>query len=218
MPHFNAHFALGCATAGLAAAAGWIEPLAFGCRFPFVPWAYALVPLLAVVVDFDYPLAAALGTNNHRLLFTHSAWPGVIVLAAGAATGWVPLLLGGAALLAHVLLDAVDWGTNLLGDGKIRGPQLLYDVPPGELEGTLAKLEKPRCYFTRRWYEDRRTQALELACLAAFVTAGVACGSPAAYFLLYFPPYAAFFAAHFAEYLQCRKNDTRGPRRGRVGD
>ncbi|MHA1732315.1 MAG: hypothetical protein ACTSU5_10240 [Promethearchaeota archaeon] len=208
MPHFDVHFATGCVLASIGNIAGLIplEPAVWGIPFFSIP--FNLVVACAVVLDFDYALAIPLGVENHRRLFTHSAWPGVVALACGAVFGSATVLFCGVALLVHVGLDAVDWGTNLLGDGKVRGPAVVMAArSASDLKAVLGEFEKPRCYFVCAWYRHRGMQALTVAAFSLAIATGTASGF-GVYFLAYFPPiYATLFGGQFSEYLQCRKRE-----------
>lgn len=204
MPHLNTHFAIGSIFASIGAWAGWIslEPRLWGIPALSVP--FLVVVGLSVAVDFDFVFGTLAGVENHRRLVTHSVWPGIALVVIGIVVPYAPVVLGGAAMLLHVGLDAVDWGTNLWGDGTLRGPKILVKGREDQLPGLLARVPRKQCFFTLTWYESRAMQALEGVVLGGFLVTGLVSTLGWQFFVVYVPLYGLCFVYHFRDYLRCR--------------
>ena len=64
--------------------------------------------------DLDVFFSKFAKDNNHRLLITHSIIPSVIMLLIGFIFNWEVLIISGISYFSHIIIDTIDWGTNLL--------------------------------------------------------------------------------------------------------
>jgi hypothetical protein len=155
----------------------------------------------AFAQDFDFLLSKYAKDENHRLLFTHSIWPGVTAIGVGLllATPWV--IAAGINSLFHVFIDSIDWGVTLLGQQKLTGPKILLRGKNLTLEDIKARYPNFRCYFTIQWFRNPLMQAFEVISIVGMVISLVLLNDPLK--LLALLPYAFFACLHYISLLLC---------------
>ncbi len=151
--HVTFHYALGVVIAGIASQFFFLTPIYFG-----------IIVLAACLPDIDILFKKYAPDNNHRQLFTHSLYPGIIISAFGIIFGEKVIILFGIAYISHIFIDLFDWGTNFLFTGKTYGPRLLLKKSEHDSVMNLLKNEKiPKWFFVRRYYSARYILLLEIA-------------------------------------------------------
>ncbi len=155
----------------------------------------------AFVQDVDFLLSKFAPDENHRLLITHSIWPGVVAIAAGfpLALPWV--VVAGINSISHVFIDSIDWGVTLIGRKTLFGPKILYRGKNPTLKEIREQYLNPQCYFTLRWYRNPLMRILEGMSTVGMAVALILIYDPFRFLALVF--YGVFACLHYSNLLQC---------------
>ncbi len=190
MVHANTHVAFGVTITALLS---MVIPLTWVGFFLAICGSFAQ--------DFDFLLSKYAQDENHRLLITHSIWPGVVAIAVSfpLAMPWVNV--AGINSLCHVLVDSVDWGVTLIGQKKLFGFQILHHGKVMTLEETKQRYPNFRCFFTIQWFRNPIMWVLEVGSITGMVISFVLINDQLK--LLALVPYAFFACLHYFTLLQC---------------
>lgn len=190
MVHANTHIAFGItitALLSLVIPLTWLDFLLAVCG--------------SFAQDFDFLLSKYAKDENHRLLLTHSLWPGVaaIFLAFPLAMPWI--FVAGINSICHVFFDSLDWGVTLFGQKVLFGPRILHRGNSLTINETKERYPNFRCYFTIQWYRNRLMWALEGLSIGGMVTSLVLLNDPFKLFALVL--YGLFACVHYGSLIQC---------------
>ncbi len=190
MVHANTHIAFGVTITALLSL---VIPLSW---FDFL-----LAVCGSFAQDLDFLFSKYAKDENHRLLITHSIWPGIaaIVLSIPLAMPWI--FAAGINSLCHVLFDSMDWGVTLLGQQKLFGPKILHRGKSLTITECRARYPNFRCYFTIQWYRNRLMWVLERLSISGMVTSLVLLNDP--FKLLVLVIYGCFACLHYGSLFQC---------------
>ncbi len=157
--HLNVHFAIGVILASI-----------FHYYFNFNLLEFSSIILCSFIMDFDFLLSQYAKDRNHRMLITHSIYPGMILMVFGIILQLVVLIFCGIAYIIHVIVDAFDWGTNLFGiHEKPFGPKLLVSKEEFKnMKEVLEKYKVKKSFFDFRYYSNRSILTIEIL-LATFM-------------------------------------------------
>ncbi len=116
--HSNVHYSAGVIIATLAH------------RFFDLPWYFfLLIVFSAAIPDVDIFLKNWAIENNHRNFFTHTIYPGLILLGIGITLALLfdfhVIWLCGVSLSSHIFMDCIDWETRLFYGKRHYGWMLL---------------------------------------------------------------------------------------------
>ncbi len=190
MVHINTHVAFGVI---ITAVISLIVPLT------------ALDFLLALcgsfAQDFDFLFSKYAKDENHRLLPTHSIWPGVGAITIGIVLVAPWVVVAGINSLFHVFIDSIDWGVTIVGQQKLSGFKILLRSKNLTLEEIKKQYPKVHCYFTIQWYRNRLMQVLEVVSFVGMVCSLVLLNDPFKFLALLV--YAGFACFQYNSLLQC---------------
>ena len=141
--HINTHFGIGVIIASI-----------FNHFFNFNFLEFFLIVLFAFLCDFDVFLSKYALNHNHRMLFTHSIIPGVIILILGLIINWDALILSGFSYSLHIILDTFDWGTNFFYFQKkqVGLKFLLSKEEFNNITKYLSQYKSPQSFFDKKYY------------------------------------------------------------------
>ena len=121
---------------------------------------YLFILLLSFICDFDIFFAKLAKNQNHRIYFTHSLIPIVILIFIGIIIVFIfdysVLFLAGFSYFLHIIIDTFDWGTNLFYfPKKQNGFKLLLSLEEIEnLPRYLSKYKHPESFFDSKYYNN----------------------------------------------------------------
>ncbi len=161
--HANFHFSLGVIIASIA-------------NF-FVPLnliEYFLIVICSFGVDFDFLFSRfeTKDKGNHRNFFTHTIYPGLIILIAGIIVysifDYHIIWICGISYISHILFDCVDWGVRLFFTEKYYGLYILITQDEKNLNRNYGKLlrrlkEEDEFFFIKRYYQNNSIIFLDVA-------------------------------------------------------
>jgi hypothetical protein len=121
--------------------------------------------LFSFICDFDVFFSKYAKDHNHRLLITHSIIPSILIIISGYLLNWPALIVSGFSYSIHIIIDAIDWGTNFFYFQKKQvGFKLLISKQEfNNLPSILAKYKVPTSFFDEKYYENRICLAIEIS-------------------------------------------------------
>ncbi len=142
--------------------------------------------------------------QNHRMLITHSLIPPLIMFFVGICINWTVLWVAGISYLIHVLVDTIDWGTNLLGFHKMPvGLKILItNEEIKNLPEILKNYDPWYKFFDDRYYSNRNLLSIEAILLLFMLMASIFL---ALKYLIYVLGYFVFLAYHVIGRIRCLK-------------
>ena len=153
--HLTFHFSLGIICGIILSQLTVLSPILFG-----------IIIIGACISDLDIIFKNFAQNLNHRMLFTHSIIPPVMIILIGIPIMNVVVIFFGIAYLTHVLADLLDWGTNFLFNGKIYGIRILLKKDEYDGVSELLKTEKvKKWFFVRRYYGSKIMLSFEIIIL-----------------------------------------------------
>ncbi len=207
--HVNVHLAIGAMIAFV------LVPLV-PVHVPFL-WAVGII-LAGCVNDADFIFSRFEKNKNHRMFFTHSAFPGMFVVMAGlvisfvampgSILGWF-LILSGCNLTMHVLVDSIDWGVNFLFKKQVVGKRLLLQGrTPDEYYAYSTRFPSPRGLYFKQYYTNSIMRFIEIiSCCMLVIISILAWDIVASEHWWVFLAYPSLLAFHLAEYkVMSREN------------
>ncbi|MHA1670302.1 MAG: hypothetical protein ACTSV5_06940 [Promethearchaeota archaeon] len=151
--HINSHFAVGMAVASI---------LNYFYSFSFFD--FILIVIFSFICDFDVFFSKYAKDHNHRMLITHSVIPSLIIILLGLIFNWLALIFSGILYFIHILIDTLDWGTDLFFlHKKPVGIKML--ISKEELENLpeyLIKYKKNESFFDEKYYTNKISIANEI--------------------------------------------------------
>lgn len=152
--HINSHFAIGMIIASVAH---------FFLRLNL--FEFILIVFFSFLSDLDVFFTKFAKDNNHRNLITHSIYPGLILLIIGLIFHWIVLILISFSFISHILIDFLDWGTNILYfPKKPYGIKYLMSKYEEEnLERFLKGYKINASFFDFKYYKHRISLIIEVS-------------------------------------------------------
>jgi hypothetical protein len=151
--HINSHFAVGVIIASI---------LNYFFNFSFLD--YSLIVLFSFLCDFDILLSKYAKDHNHRLLITHSIIPSILIIILGFIFMWPALAVSGISYSIHIIIDAIDWGTNFFYFQK-KQVGLKFLISKEEIENLpdyLAQFKSPASFFDQKYYNSKICLGIEI--------------------------------------------------------
>ena len=144
--HINTHFAIGIIIASI-----------FNFFFNFNILEFSMILIFSFISDFDVFFSKYAKDRNHRMLITHSIIPGTIIVIIGYLIDWPALFISGYCYVLHVILDTLDWGTNLFYFQKKQiGLKLLISKEEFKnLSEYLNEYKNPASFFDQKYYNNK---------------------------------------------------------------
>jgi hypothetical protein len=166
--------------------------------------------MLSFACDFDILFTKLAKNQNHRLYFTHSLIPSVILILIGIVIvlffNYNILLLGGMSYLIHILIDTFDWGTNLFYfPKKQNGFKLLMSMEESQnLPFFLAQYKHPGSFFDAKYYNNVGCVAIEILLFCAMIVIAVIFALEYVYFIIF---YFIGLAFHLSRHYHLKKTE-----------
>ena len=157
--HINSHFAIGVIFTSI-----------LNYFFNFNLFEFSLIVFFSFICDFDVFLSKIAKDHNHRMLFTHSIIPSLIIIFLGFIFNWMALSMSGIAYFIHIVVDALDWGTNFFYFQKKQvGFKFLISKEEFEnLPEYLSEYKNPASFFDAKYYNNKICLSIEI-CLFIFM-------------------------------------------------
>jgi hypothetical protein len=116
-----------------------------------------MILMFSFISDFDIFFSKYAKDRNHRMLITHSIIPGTIIVIIGYLINWPALFISGYSYILHIILDTLDWGTNLFYFQKKQiGPRLLISKEEFKnLSEYLNEYKNPASFFDQKYYNNK---------------------------------------------------------------
>ncbi len=150
--HINSHFAIGIIFSSL-----------FHYFLNFSLLNFTLTVIFSFICDFDVFFSQYAKDHNHRMLFSHSIIPSLLIIIIGLLINWPVLYLSGFTYAIHIFIDTLDWGTNFFYfNKKLLGLKLL--ITKEELENLpnyLMKYQKSESFFDAKYYTNKYCLGIE---------------------------------------------------------
>lgn len=152
--HINTHFAVGVIIASI---------LNYFYNFSLLE--FSLIVIFSFICDFDVFFTKFSKDNNHRMLITHSIIPSIIIIVIGFILRWTVLIMSGITYFIHILIDAIDWGTNFFYFQKKQvGFKLLISKEEFEnLPTHISKYKNPASFFDAKYYNNKICLGIEIS-------------------------------------------------------
>ncbi|MHA1192112.1 MAG: hypothetical protein ACTSP9_07420 [Promethearchaeota archaeon] len=98
------------------------------------------------------------------MLITHSVIPSLIIILLGILFNWLALIFSGILYLIHILIDTIDWGTNLLFLHKkpVGLKILISEEELQNLPEYLSKYKHAESFFDQKYYTNKAWLATEV--------------------------------------------------------
>lgn len=151
--HINSHFAIGVSIASLI---NNIVPLSL--------LEYSIIVIFSFICDFDVFFSKYAIDHNHRMLISHSIIPSIILILLGLIFNWFALLMSGIVYSIHIVIDTIDWGTNIFFyHKKPVGLKLLITKEEQEnLPKYLAAYNNKESFFDTKYYKNKICMLVEV--------------------------------------------------------
>jgi len=151
--HINSHFAVGVIIASI---------LNYFLKFNLIE--FSLTVIFSFICDFDVVFTRYTKEKNHRMFITHSIIPGCIIIIFGLILNWITLSIIGLVYLIHIIIDTIDWGTNLLYfQHKQIGFKVLISKEEFEnLSTYLSEYKNNASFFDNKYYNSKGCLIAEL--------------------------------------------------------
>jgi hypothetical protein len=152
--HINSHFAIGVSIAS-----------ALNIFYTFSILEYLIIVIFSFICDFDVFFSKYAIDHNHRMLISHSLIPSIILILLGLIFNWIVLLISGIVYSIHIVIDTIDWGTNIFYfNKKPIGLKLLITKEEQEnLHKYLASYNKKESFFDAKYYNNKICIAIEVS-------------------------------------------------------
>lgn len=152
--HINSHFAIGVSIASL-----------LNSIFPFSFFEYSIIVIFSFICDFDVFFSKYAVDHNHRMLISHSLIPSIILILLGLLFNWFALLMSGVVYSIHIIIDTLDWGTNVFFyHKKPVGLKLLITKEEQEnLTKYLAPYNNKESFFDAKYYTNKICIVVEVS-------------------------------------------------------
>ncbi len=191
--HINNHFAVGFIFASI-----------LNYFFNFNLLEFSFIILFSFICDFDVFFSKFAKDNNHRLLITHSIIPSIIMLLVGLIFNWMILIISAISYSSHIIIDTIDWGTNLLYFQKKQvGFKLLISKEEFKnLPKYLSEYKNPASFFDAKYYNNIKCVITEIVLFILMIIFGLIFAFQFILItLLYFP----FLCFHLFRHFHLKK-------------
>ena len=158
--HINIHLALGLIIASI-----------YHAFFKVDLFQFTLIVSCALIADLDIIFIKYTKVENHRMLISHSIFPCILFFIIGFFSSSTLILTCGLAYLSHILLDTIDWGTNLFYFQK-KPIGLMFLISKEEIENLndyLSNYKVARSYFDFKYYDSKFMQSFEILLFIAML-------------------------------------------------
>jgi len=144
--HINSHFAIGVSIASL-----------LNNIYSFSLLDYLIIVIFSFICDFDVFFSKYAIDHNHRMLISHSLIPSIILIFLGLIFNWIVLLISGIVYSIHIIIDTLDWGTNIFYFHKkpIGLKLLITKEEQDNLSKYLANFNKKESFFDAKYYKSK---------------------------------------------------------------
>ena len=151
--HINNHFAVGVIFASI-----------LNYFFNFNVLEFSSIVLFSFICDFDVFFSKFAKDHNHRLLFTHSIIPSLMILFLGLIFNWMVLIISGISYSIHIVIDTLDWGTNFFYFQKkqVGFKGLISKEEFENLPDYLSKYKNPASFFDVKYYNNKFCLSIEI--------------------------------------------------------
>lgn len=153
------------------------------------------------IQDFDILFSKYAPDENHRLLFTHSIWLGVITILIGWYLSLYWVIIAGINSVCHVLIDSIDWGVAILGEKTLYGPRILRRENNLTAKEIKARYPNYHCYFTIKWFCNRTMRVIEASSIIGMVSCLLLLNDP--FKILVLIIYGFFAGFHYILLFKC---------------
>lgn len=152
--HINSHFAVGIIIASF---------LNNFLNFNFIE--FTSIVVFSFICDFDVIFIKYTKVKNHRMFISHSIIPSCFIITLGLILKWIPLFFGGLVYFIHILIDVIDWGTNLFYfQHKQIGFKILISKEEFEnLSKCISKYKDPASFFDNKYYNNKACLITEIS-------------------------------------------------------
>lgn len=191
--HINIHFAVGVIFASIL---NYFFELSF--------FEFSFIILFSFICDFDIFFSKFAKDHNHRMLITHSIIPSLIILFLGILVNWITLILSGISYLIHIVIDTLDWGTNLFYfQRKQVGFKFLISKEEFEnLSEYLSNYKNPASFFDEKYYKNKVCLGIEISLFILMIVFTILFAFQFILItLLYFP----FICLHLSRHFHLKK-------------
>jgi hypothetical protein len=150
--HINSHFAVGLIFVSI-----------LYNFYHFNPLEFSLILIASFICDFDIFFSKFASDHNHRMLFSHSVLPSVVIILVGIISGWYVLTFIGTSYCIHVIIDTFDWGTNFFYFNK-RSIGLKLLISKTELENLntyVSQYKYKESFFDAKYYNNKINLLIE---------------------------------------------------------
>ncbi|TFG20626.1 MAG: hypothetical protein EU533_05990 [Promethearchaeota archaeon] len=195
--HINSHFAIGVSIASL-----------INSIVPFLPLEYFIIVIFSFICDFDVFFSKYAIDNNHRMLISHSLIPSIILILLGLLFNWFALLISGIVYSIHIIIDTIDWGTNVLFFHKRPvGLKLLITKEEQEnLPKYLASYNNKESFFDAKYYKNKICILVEVS-LFVLMMVSLIIFTPQYLFIVIFYFLGLYF--HLSRHFSLKKAENR---------
>lgn len=152
--HINSHFAVGIIIASF---------LNNFLNFNFIEFTFIVV--FSFICDFDVIFIKYTKEKNHRMFISHSIIPSCSIITLGLILRWIPLFFGGFVYFIHILIDIIDWGTNLfyIQHRQIGFKILISKEEFENLSMHISKYKNPASFFDLKYYNNKACLITEVS-------------------------------------------------------
>jgi hypothetical protein len=152
--HINSHFAIGVSIASI-----------LNSIFSFSLLDYSIIVISSFICDFDVFFSKYAIDHNHRMLISHSLIPSIILILLGLIFNWFVILFSGIVYSIHIIIDTLDWGTNIFFfHKKPVGLKLLITKEEQEnLPNYLAEYNNKESFFDSKYYNNKICIIIEVS-------------------------------------------------------
>jgi hypothetical protein len=152
--HINSHFAIGVSIASL-----------LDYFYSFSLLEYSIIVIFSFICDFDVFFSKYAIDHNHRMLISHSLIPSIILILLGLIFNWTFIIVSGLVYSIHIIIDTLDWGTNIFYfHKKPVGLKLLITKEEQEnLPKYLAIYNKKESFFDAKYYNNKICIIIEVS-------------------------------------------------------
>ncbi len=152
--HINSHFAIGVSITSI-----------LNSIFSFSLLDYSIIVISSFICDFDVFFSKYAIDHNHRMLISHSLIPSIILILLGLIFNWFVILFSGIVYSIHIIIDTLDWGTNIFFfHKKPVGLKLLITKEEQEnLPNYLAEYNNKESFFDSKYYNNKICIIIEVS-------------------------------------------------------
>jgi hypothetical protein len=195
--HINSHFAIGVSIASI-----------LNSIFSFSLLDYSIIVISSFICDFDVFFSKYAIDHNHRMLISHSLIPSIILILLGLIFNWLVIFISGIVYSVHIIIDTLDWGTNIFFfHKKPVGLKLLITKEEQEnLPNYLAEYNNKESFFDSKYYNNKICIIIEVSLFILMIVSLLV-------FTPYYLPISIFYFLglyfHLSRHFHLRKAENR---------